>query len=221
MGKRLVIAVPCHTQFAAGFGISLAALYGELRGNPPADLDFVGVHYVQGSILPQGRIDLVKIAQERKATHMLWLDSDMRFPKDAAHRLLAADKDIVAANYIRRVAPYTPTAQSRVTRNKVWSDDRSGVDTEADLVGMGCMMVNMKVYDAIPKPWYTFVYYENGDHFIGEDFYFLENARKAGFPLHIDHDLSKEVEHIGEFGFDMGFGRGWNRLEDAPAVAAE
>ena len=39
------------------------------------------------------------------ATHILWLDSDMRFPADTLGRLLARNRDIVGANYCARRFP--------------------------------------------------------------------------------------------------------------------
>ena len=37
--------------------------------------------------------------------------------------------------------------------------------------------------------------------FIGEDMYFCREAQKAGFKVYIDHDLSKQVRHIGVLEF--------------------
>jgi hypothetical protein len=39
------------------------------------------------------------------------------------------------------------------------------------------------------------------DCFRGEDYAFFEKARRAGFDFWLDHDLSKEVRHMGSFGF--------------------
>jgi hypothetical protein len=33
--------------------------------------------------------------------------------------------------------------------------------------------------------------------FIGEDVYFFNRVRQCGFSVYVDHDLSKEIYHIG------------------------
>ena len=65
---------------------------------------------MRGTYLPQQRMTLVKEAFQSGSTHILWIDSDMRFPKDALIRLLDRDLPIVGANYPMRRTPIIPTA---------------------------------------------------------------------------------------------------------------
>jgi hypothetical protein len=123
------------------------------------------------------------------ATHVLWLDADMTFPPDAALRLLAHGRDIVAANYMTRVAPSRPTA--RKDGQCVSSAEKSGLDA-VDLVGMGVFLMKTSVVAEIPSPrfWYS-------TPTETEDVYFCSLLRAAGHSIYIDHDLSKQVGHIG------------------------
>jgi hypothetical protein len=45
------------------------------------------------------------------------------------------------------------------------------------------------------------VYKEEGDTYQGEDWTFCEACDKLGIPLFIDHDLSREVGHVGNYEF--------------------
>lgn len=60
-----------------------------------------------------------------------------------------------------------------------------------DVAGMGCCLIDMKVFRSIPKPWF---YWElSGD--MSEDFYFFELAKKHGYDLHIFTDV--KLSHLG------------------------
>jgi hypothetical protein len=41
------------------------------------------------------------------------------------------------------------------------------------------------------------------DAWFSEDSYFFNKAREAGLSLYVDHDLSREVGHIGEFEYKL------------------
>jgi hypothetical protein len=54
----------------------------------------------------------------------------------------------------------------------------------------------MSVFDKLPKPWFTTRI--EGEKILGEDYYFCEQAAKAGFEIWCDGNLSREVGHIGQ-----------------------
>jgi hypothetical protein len=127
------------------------------------------------------------------ATHVLWLDADMTFPPDVALRLLAHDRDIVAANYVTRAAPNRPTAYR--DGRPVASHDATGLE-EVDHVGMGVFLMRASVAADLPRPrfWYS-------TPTETEDVYFCRLLRAAGHRIWIDHDLSQQVGHIGQHTF--------------------
>ena len=90
----IVIATPTRDQVYAGFSYDLVNL---IKQSPDA------VYTVsQGTILPNLRELLVKTSKDAGATHILFIDSDMRFPAYTLQLLLAHDLDIVGANCIQR-----------------------------------------------------------------------------------------------------------------------
>lgn len=192
-----MIATPCTDMVKAGFALDLAMLYGLTIASRDVDC---AVIQNRGTIIPQQRATLVHAAMQYGATHILWLDSDMRFPKDALFRLLAHNEPVVAANYSRRRHPALPTAEHR---------DRGYLFTEADSAGlvpvtqcgMGVMLTAMRVFQEIGEPWFQIGYTSHDHQYVGEDFFFCTKARKAGFEILIDQDLSKQVRHVGELDY--------------------
>ena len=55
--------------------------------------------HVKGFLVPEIRSKGVALAWEAKATHILWVDSDMGFPPWALNQLLEAELDIIGVNY--------------------------------------------------------------------------------------------------------------------------
>lgn len=193
---RVMAAVPCQDQVDAGFALDLAGLAARTALSDTT-LTFA---QVRGAYLPQQRCDLVQIALDKDATHILWLDSDMRFPDDALLRLVERDKPIVAANYPTRRPPFLPTAEHREKGYLFTTADASGLE-EVSHAGMGLMLVDLDVYRALDKPWFALGYDPTKDGWAGEDVFFCRNAGRAKFPVLIDHDLSHEVRHSGQMIF--------------------
>ena len=151
-----------------------------------------------GSILPDVRHRCVAEAVKWNATHMLFLDDDMHFPRDTLHRLLKHNLPVVGANYVRRVFPPIPTAYSKDKTGKVYTRMESTGLEEVSHLGTGIMLIDMRVFDLIDLPFFELR--ADGDHVRpkGEDVYFCHKCADAGLKLYIDHDLSKEVGHYGE-----------------------
>jgi hypothetical protein len=73
--------------------------------------DAISLKISQGTLIANQRAELCLDAMREKCTHVLFIDSDMRFPHDMIERLLQHDLDIVATNCARRRMPTGPTAQ--------------------------------------------------------------------------------------------------------------
>lgn len=138
------------------------------------------------------RQSAVMAAQQMGASHVLFIDSDMRFPEDALQRLILPDRDIVAANYVQRTAPQWWTARE----NGQWisSVGRRGFE-RVDAIGFGVVLIRLSVFATLARPWFN-TPYEQGQH-LGEDLYFCRLAKAAGIEILIDHDLSQSVKHSG------------------------
>lgn len=196
---RVAIVTPCMDLVHAGFALDLVRMTTQtVLSLPGLDLS---VMQNRGTIIPQQRHVLVLQAKEANATHVLWIDSDMRFPPDALIRLLAHDQPIVGCNYATRRLPILPTSE-RITEGFLFTDDEAEGLVEVDRCGMGLMLVSMAVYDKIPKPWFAIGYAPKDADYSGEDFYFCQKARASGFPILIDQGLSRSVRHVGAFEYE-------------------
>ena len=185
----VAICIPSGDMVHADFAANLAALCL----NPGA---LAGVINCKSSIVSIGRNECVAAALHIKATHVLFLDSDMVFPLDTLKRLLAHDKDIVGALYSRRRPPFDPNGLP-------WpgSAPTGGLQRMKNLPA-GCLLIKTRVFEKIAKPWFSTR--NEGENIVGEDICFCENATKAGFEIWQDITLSREVGHIGERIFKLG-----------------
>jgi len=166
--------------------------------------DAVSLKISQGTLIANQRAELSLDAMGEGCTHILFIDSDMRFPQDMIGRLVKHDLDIVATNCARRRMPTGPTAQlykENGERELVWTMPESTGLQEVGSVGMGVMLIKRKVFEALAEPWFETPWRVDKRGYIGEDVFFCQKAAAAGFKIWIDHDVSKEIGHIGTFEF--------------------
>jgi hypothetical protein len=165
-----------------------------------------------GTLIFDQRNNLVKTALEIKADYLLFVDADMRFPKDTLLKLMAHDKDIIGVNATTRSEPVKPTAKNihinedgSIDWMPIFSNAKSGIDM-ADGIGCGVMLIKRQVVEALEEPYF---YFEQlpGNKLLGEDIYFCVKAKDAGFDTWVDHDLSKQIKHIGQYVY------GWHNIE--------
>ena len=189
---RIAICVPVRDHVTAVFSYSLAML---LKKCGETGLK-TSLHMVMGSEVAMQRQQLVDEALETNCTHLLWIDSDMKFPSDTIVSLLNADKDIVAGNYSTRVEPHRPVAFKSADNLDSRVFGGSGLE-KVFAVGSGMMLVKRSVYENIPKPHYSVTWNEDYTNLVGEDVYFCSKANDHGYEVYVDHDLSKNLAHVG------------------------
>lgn len=181
---KLAIATPSTGTIKTKTVESLIAMCKNL----PFDYHFLS-H--EGSIIHHMRERLVKKAIELECTHLLFVDSDMVFEKDAVLKLLEADKDIIGANYHKRILPL----QSLVKLEDMLTyDENIG---RAKHVGTGFLLIKLSIFDFLPEPWFFWESNENGDLVTSEDYWFCRLARDKGFEVWVDMEL--EVKHCGDY----------------------
>lgn len=158
-------------------------------------IDSVRLSRCESTIIAEGRTDLVKDALGHDATHLLFLDADMRFRWPHVKSLMSRDLDIVAVTYPKRRPPHAMTAQamdgSRITPGE-------GV-IEAAHVGLGIALVKAGVFQVLPEPWFAHPWLEADKRFISEDVWFCRHARAHGFKTWVDREASRGVGHVGKF----------------------
>lgn len=202
----------CHS----GFAFDLANLVGYATATlvqlgMDLHLTCYTTTYVQ-----TGRSECMReVLKDPKVTHILWLDDDMRFPKIALQNLLERNQSIVGCNYASRLPPYRPIAITSQAEDTpcVTSEDATGLEP-VEVLGFGCVLVRREVFDTLAYPWFDTPYRAEGQYWTGDDVYFCEQARQAGYTLYVDHDLSKHVKHCGTFEFSLDHANVWMQAEE-------
>jgi GT2 family glycosyltransferase len=213
---KVAICVPTRGEPKAGFHFDYVSLHAYTKAAlPDCELIFV---QDSGSVLPDLRIRIAKEALAKGADWLFWLDDDMRFPPDALVRLLAHRRDIVGVNYVTKTIPPFPTTRRFLGDGKwtaVKTTEKSAGLEEVTGVGFGCVLVNARVFKKMEQPWFSMPWSPVNDQHIGEDLYFCGKAAMHDSPTYVDHDLSKEVRHIGSFEF------GWDHFDAIQEVKNE
>jgi hypothetical protein len=202
-GDRIAVHVliPSKDQVECWFAYSLALAIGYMAKQHP----YVDLHLLfnNGTMIAEQRTELAKIAMHDGSDWTIWFDSDMRFPKDTIERLLAHKQPIVCGGYPTRKPPaIEPTQYLDDDDTRAYTEKSSTGLQEIASGGFGCIAVHRSVFEAMPPPWFYQPWNEEEQRTeCGEDIYFCRKARESGFKVLMDHDLSKEIAHIGRYEF--------------------
>ena len=158
----------------------------------------------RGSILPQLRQNLVDHALENGATHLLMIDSDQTFPHNLAIDWLKEDRPVIAANVATKTMPSWPTARKKVgglAGTPIYSDVANQRFEKVWRVGTGVVMLRRDVLEKLPRPAFTPYWHKELDKYVFEDWVLMEHIEAAGFDIVVDHKMSQEIGHIGDYEF--------------------
>lgn len=207
---RLQILIPTHEKVDALFAFDLGQMMAFTAAVMPENCA-IGMEMNIGTYIHKSRTELLQSALSSGATHVLWLDSDMRFPKDAFVRLLQRNVPIVGINYSKRRMPPEFVALKKIP----WDggpgevletpDDATGL-VEVDALGFGCVLMETATLVNLPDPqydpWFWFDKTPEG-RTIGEDVYFCKFMLQdmLNQRIFVDQDLSLQCAHIGQFEF--------------------
>jgi uncharacterized membrane protein len=197
----IMIAVPAMEMVNAEFAQHLAMAAANMVANGVR----INCAFNIGSVITIARRNLTEIFLKSDFDYIWWVDSDMKFPIDAPLRLLKRDKDIVGANYRRRRFPnpnFTGMSGSPGAYKEFVTTDESPAMEPIDVLPHGMVLVKRHVYENIAQPHYIQEYVPEKNLEIGEDIYFCQKAKAAGFSVWCDQELSREVAHIGIFHFN-------------------
>lgn len=208
---KIGICIPSRGEMAIGTAFDLAIMSAYDAKYRDGEL---GVYTVTGTLIFDQREKLAKAALEDGCDYVLWIDADMRFPKNTIERLLSHDKDICGVNATTRTIPVKATAKNLKVnleeKTNTWlpvtSKGKTGIERVTSL-GCGVLLVKREVFDKTPAPWFWF-YQLPGDKVLGEDVHFCVAAHDAGFETWVDHGLSQEIGHVGSYTY------GWKDVVD-------
>lgn len=211
---NVAVCVPSGGYWVSGFGHSLAMMVADFMLWRPegAKSKYLQILTQDGSMLVQSRHDLVKNAIRHDATHVLFLDSDMVFPKDLLRNMLLRDKDILALNCTTRAWPVRHIAHDHM-QDLIDSRGKTGLQ-KVQQIGLAVMLIRIDVLKKLRPPMFMMEWVPDTGSYCGEDIYFCQLAQEAGFDVWIDHDLSQKVLHVGK----MAYGQDLMRI--GPEVAA-
>ena len=221
---KVVVASPCSDHVVAMWAHDYARMLGHTIRNRP-EIEICSM-FRPGSCIPIQREMLAREAVHLGWTHILWLDTDMRFPPDTLLRLLDRHKRIVSANYVERRPPYSPIAFADLQTPdvRVFTEPGDTGLVEVQAVGFGVILMEMDVFRTVAEPWFAVAWDPKAKEFAGEDVYFCAKARDAGERIWVDHDLSQEIAHVGSHNFSMAEARqarelGMTRAEQPESVS--
>ena len=155
-----------------------------------------------GGYVAHNRNVLVRQAQEKGATHIMFIDADMIFPASGIVRLFDHDKDIVGGMYNTRG---TLNERGDLVSTVKMANEKGepiAVDSvpsqlfKCHAVATGFMLINTKVFKKLSYPYFEATIDKNGNH-TTEDVDFCQKVHKAGFDIWCDSDIP--IGHIGSY----------------------
>lgn len=197
---KIAVGVCSGDMVHAQFMQSLALMMAECAAS---GLE-IALSNVRASEICYGRYIVAHTALKLDASHLLFIDSDMRFPNYALKRLLAHKKSVVGITYSQR---RSPRGFTHVSLDGSQSVDLQSPVFEVQSLGCGLMLIDMQVLRELQPPYFWPVFHSekvlpDGSHgHTSEDVAFCESTRAQGFRIFCDGPLSLECRHCGTFEF--------------------
>lgn len=200
---RILVCTPVYgDSVKRGYAHSLAqamAYFAQVKSDVPKYID---VAMVYSSNLIENRHMLVSKAFQFEATHMLFWDADIKAPADCIVKLVNHRHPIVAVNYAKKEPEARPTAylETDTYIGPCYTQKQHTGLQAVSSCGFGLMLIEMGVLQKLETPLFQFTQAgQDGIKTETEDVFFCRKAREAGFNILIDHDLSKEIAHLGDW----------------------
>lgn len=201
MKKTLTIAFPSKGICDPSFAVALRLL--------EIPTERYSVVYVEGADVAVARNLLAEKAKE-VADYIFFIDDDVLPPINTITKLLSHDKDIVCGLYFAKQEPHFPQIFLKNYEDDLSKDDPTPKWTgrydcienykrdaliEIDTCGAGCMLIKADVFKKLKLPYFQYIPKGEDTPRKGEDFYFCEKARDAGYKIYCDTSII--CKHIG------------------------
>ena len=194
---RLVIGGPTRDIVPASFAVDLAQLYAYTRERGPWKTVTVG--FKSATYIHMGREYFLEDSIRQGATHVLWLDTDMSFPRETALWLALHEQAMVGCNYLTRHGNNSWTAMQANGTRIPTTPASTGLEA-VDAMGFGVVLMRTDLVVGMARPRFRHgLNPQDGD--VGEDIMFCRAVRARGQPIYVDHDLSKQIGHIGTYNY--------------------
>lgn len=204
MRKQFNVAIltPTTGICRMGYAQSLARLvmyFAQVRVFEKVEVQRLCPDSVEGSGIAENYEYMVTKYLADKATrwtHFLSIEDDMAFAPDCLHILARRKLSIVGANYSTNKGHPQRFTAAGLSERVLTTADSTGIE-QVSLLPQGFTLVAREVYETIPKPWFLMGYSKQSGNYVYQDYYFSEEAKKAGYKLYVDHDVSKRIYHVG------------------------
>jgi len=213
MKKRVSIAIPIAENVPP---VTLQSMLALVAHAAMSGIEVVDIGVTQRMMVDGARNGLTEGFLTTNTEWILWLDSDMTFPKETLVELfkVAEEKDakMVTGIYYQRKDKNLPVLWSRgeetehiglsgmeskrAETNKYvgafcFPNPHKKEPFKVHAAGFGCVLIHRSVFETLDNPWFQFV-----PKTCSEDFYFFVNAKEAGFELWATPNL--DLGHIGD-----------------------
>jgi hypothetical protein len=170
---------------------------------------------VNESLIPRGRNNLVaKFLTNKDATHLMFIDADIRWDPSYITRMLAADKDVICGLYPMKCVP------PKFVINALPDSEKQGVLEEVSTAGTGFMMIKRECIEEMIAAYPETKYNDNigvgkeyepmmyalfdtmideDKNYLSEDWAFCYRWRKLGKKVWVDKSVI--LDHQGTYNF--------------------
>lgn len=184
---KVLISLPSLGTLRVETSVALAQMIGT-TGGIAFSFDKPVTPYIHES-----RDQSAKKALVMGADYLMFIDSDVVFPSDGLQKLIANGVDIVGGNYNMHTA-------IKVSAVVALNDERyryreGDKPFKCRAVPAGFLLIKTEALKKIPRPWFFFRDNTHPKGMIGEDVWFCDAARKAGFDVWCDPTI--HIDHIG------------------------
>ena len=184
---RILVAVPTFENILPDTFKSI--YYLDKTNNMIVDFDFV-----RGYDCAHARNIICNNALKGNYDYVLMVDSDLILPPHTLTKMLNNPKPLCLGCYPRK---NTKTGVFEIfkldQKNYINTFNYKEIISSAGKIevkggGFGCAMINTDILNNLPRPFFKYVEYENGDC-LSEDNYFCNNVSKAGYKIYADTDV--------------------------------
>lgn len=213
MNKQVSIAIPVAESVPA---VTLQSMLALVAYAGSKDIQVVDIGVTHRQLIDDARNNMAETFLSSATEWILWMDSDMTFPKETLVELfkVAEEKNakMVTGIYYQRKNANLPVLWSRGDQTEhigLSGMENKRADTnkyvgafcfpnpdkkepfKVHAAGFGCVLVHRSVFEVLDRPWFKFI-----PGVCSEDFYFFVNAKEAGFDLWATPNI--DLGHIGD-----------------------
>jgi hypothetical protein len=192
---RLLIGIISARDWKPSFGVAMSRLTARLQ-----------THGINGEPIGMGLSQMMQVSNmcfmrqqimeqgiQEGWSHVVFIDDDVTFPPHALDVLLSHDKPFIGINICKKNQHcIAPTASRR--NEPVTSEGKEGLE-EVESTTMALFVSRVEEYRKIQPPYFML----SGSHPATDDNFYHSRIIQAGHKIYIDHTLSNQCGHVGDY----------------------